>query len=609
MPANMKRPQAKINITKQSIKPRDIEIKEPIRNNPTPSNLNPMDDRRTRRRAANEVQRAVRKAKMVAEEARRNPIVLKKIDTRPKQRVVGRESKENPNVILASNLEYDNYPISNNIGVGILSYNRKHSLKRCVESILAFTDLTITTVFISDDGSDDQSTKAYLNELKANKNIVVIENKSRIGIAGNTNRLLRCLSRFKFGILLNDDVEVLAHNWEYVYPQAMIDTGFHHFIFRMSGVYGAKTGPTRVVNNTSITMVDDKPQGAVLAFTSHMLNKCGYFDESYGLYGMEHVDWSTKSYEQGLQPNGYSDIVGSDKYFHLHADSSSVEDRQTLLRNAKQTYERRSGQAVLPSDATKVPAVSYIIPFRDTERTESIKTVVNNIRAQKYPVIDIHLVEQDAATRIDLSRYDPVSYELVASENSLFNKSKAFNMAATRVKTDRIIMHDADILAPNYYTQMISDILDTHEACHIGRTVIYADKESTNIINQTGVINTNTKIERMVGYYEGGSLACRRASYWRAGAFNEDFWGYGCEDCDFYARLSATATWYEQRTIDFLHLFHGRVPGWEKHHEINKKIESDLKSLTIGARVKLQYDQCSRLGYKDYVERALGDRL
>ena len=85
--------------------------------------------------------------------------------------------------------------------------------------------------------------------------------------------------------------------------------------------------------------------------------------------------------------------------------------------------------------------------------------------------------------------------------------------------------------------------------------------------------------------------------YWRVGGFNEDYWGYGCEDCDFYARLSQAARWTEQRSFDLLHLWHDRVDGWDKHHKENKNLERILSGNDIQTRVRMQYAQLKRLGY------------
>lgn len=532
----------------------------------------------------------------------RNNKPQKAVTKRHGNQIVGRTINTNPTELLKSNLAKGNYPISNNIGIGILSYNRKNSLKRLIDSISATTDLRRTTVFISDDGSTNDDLKNYLDELSQNDNFVIIRNETRIGIAGNTNRLLRCLSRFAFGLILNDDVEIVGGGWDTFYPEAMLKSGMHHLLYRQQGVYGASLGDRTMINGVGMHVVNDKPHGAVLAFTNHMLDKCGYFDESYGLYGMEHVDWSRKAWEFGLQPEGFYDVDGSDRFFHLHSDTSAVENRQSLLQNAKKKFESRIVQRCGPSDSSKVPEISYIIPFRNIGRTDAIKTVVNNIRSQRFPVIDILLVEQDSESRIDLSEFKPVYYHLaLETDRLLFNKSMAFNLAASKVKTDRVILHDADIMVQGNYTSSVHKILDTHTACHIGNSVIYADTESSNIINTTGLVTNQARCERVVGYFEGGSLACHMNVYWNCGAFNEDFWGYGCEDCDFYARLAANSVWCENRTFDFLHLWHGRVAGWNTHHDVNRRIEASLNSRSMAERIQLQYSQLNKLGYGGFI--------
>lgn len=591
--------QAKINLSNKSSSelknqpPQPPQYSEPIRA------ANAIDQQRIileRKKKREEISRTRRLAKAIT----KAKVVAK--NNVPSKRVVGRSGKQNPNELLKSNLEEGQYPISNNIAVGILSYNRKNSLKRLIDSIMAYTDLRRTTIFISDDASTSDELLAYLEELSANENVVVIRNATRLGVAGNSNRLLRCLARFKNCLLLNDDVEIIHRNWERYYFELMSKTGFHHFIFREPGVYGANKGDKVNINQVDLRKVTAKPQGAILAFTHTMVEKCGYFDEQYGLYGMEHVDWSSKVFDFGLQPEGYYDGDDSEKFFILHSDVSSVTNRTDLLKQAKTHFAKRSKTKIEPSEASKVPEISYIIPVRDIGRTNSIYTVVNNIRAQKFPVINILLVEQDADSKINPELITPINYMLVQEqEKKLFNKSMAFNYAAARVTTDKVIMHDADLLARGNYTQQINNILGEHDGCHIGNTVIYADPASTDNINSNQVVIDSANCDRIVGYYEGGSLACRMTAYWSCGAFNEDYWGYGCEDCDFYARLSAVGSWYEERTVDFLHLWHGRVDGWNEHHEENKRLEHSLRKKAVHERIMLQYEQMNRLGYGRFI--------
>ena len=519
-------------------------------------------------------------------------------------KIVGRNLGENANALLRSNLDEKYFPISNNIGVGILSYERLDCLKRLVDSILRYTDLRKTTIFISDDASDDEQLREYLDHLSQTGDFVIIRNDTRLGVAGNSNRLIRCLSRFKCGLLLNDDVEVLKKGWEYFYAQAMRRTKMHHFIYRQSGVYGASKGEKLSKLGVAINRVNERPHGAVLAFSISMVEKCGYFNEDYGIYGMEHVDWSSKAHEFGLQEKGFYDVDGSDLYFKLHNVASAVENRETHLKHARKLFAGRIKKLKIePTLDSRVDDMTYVVPFRDFERTKSISTVVNNIRAQRLPVINIVVVEQDNQACLDLEDCQPVIYlNAPRSDSELFNKSYAFNVGVKAALSDKIILHDADMITQGDYAATINDILDKYESCHIGSRVIYTDQQSCDDINQRGEVSEDVKCERVVGYFEGGSLACTKLAYWKCGGFNEDFWGYGCEDCDFYKIISEYARWLEDRSYDFLHLWHSRVSGWNQYHDINKQIESRLNKLTVKERVDRQLKQLKANGYRTLLE-------
>lgn len=520
--------------------------------------------------------------------------------------VVGKRLNIDATDLLKSNLEKNCFPISNNIGVGILSYNRLSSLRRLIDSILRHTDLKSTTVFISDDGSDDEALLSYLRQLDDTNNFVVLRNKQNLGIAGNSNRLIRCLSRFSHGIILNDDVEVLKNGWDNFYVDAMKKSKLHHLLYRQVGVYGAKLGDICNKNDVNLRKVDSRPHGAVMAFTREMLVKCGYFNEEYGMYGMEHVDWSQRAWEFGLQPQGFFDVDGSHKFFRINSDESAVPKRSEKLHAARKIFESRKPVRIGPTAASAVPSISYIIPVRDIQRNAAIKTVINNIRAQRFPVVHIIVVEQDACTRIKLDDFNPIVYYLAReTQNPLFNKAIAFNLGVSKCTTNKLVLHDADMLTQGHYTKIVAGLLDQADACHLGGRVMYANQASTNTINKTGIVDHNVGCERVVGYFEGGSLACTKKTFWKVGGFNQDFWGYGCEDCDFYTRLSAASRWKEARNFDFLHLWHPRVVDWGHHHNNNKDIESRLKQLSINERVNLQYRQLKKVGYDTQLAESL----
>ena len=410
-----KQVQAKINLT---AKPKEVQQKQHLQKQLVQAvpQIQPKSQPKQQPQHQNKSTRQViDKAKKIS----RGSLVRRKgatarINKIENKQIVGRKLVIDATQLLHNNLKKNSFSISNNIGVGILSYNRKSSLKRLIDSIISNTDLRRTTIFISDDCSDDEETIQYLKNLKKSNNFVVITNDENIGIAGNSNRLLRCLKRFKFGLLLNDDVEVIKPGWDRFYSEATKHTKIHHFQYREHGIYGGKLGNLVNKGPFDIRVVDQRPQGAILSFTSKMIEKCGYFDEEYGKYGMEHVDWSMKPSEFGIQEIGFFDVEGSDGYFKIHDDTSSIDDtRNKLLQNAKVRFNgRQIRNKINLTNKSEVSGVSYVIPFRNIYRENSILTVINNIRAQKYPVIDINIIEQDDETNIDSNKFYPISHYL-----------------------------------------------------------------------------------------------------------------------------------------------------------------------------------------------------
>jgi hypothetical protein len=102
--------------------------------------------------------------------------------------------------------------------------------------------------------------------------------------------------------------------------------------------------------------------------------------------------------------------------------------------------------------------------------------------------------------------------------------------------------------------------------------------------------------ERYITYFEGGSLACTKTYYSKIGGFYEEYVGYGCEDCDFYLRLSIGGSFKEDRRIPLYHLWHPRTDKWTEHHEINVVLQEKLNSYS-------HYDRLSDAKHKLSLKR------
>jgi hypothetical protein len=303
--------------------------------------------------------------------------------------------------------------------------------------------------------------------------------------------------------------------------------------------------------------------------------------------------------KSGIQPAGYHDLMGSEKYFRIYPETSAVEERAVALANARKKYAELSHKPdriyVNPTDASKVPSVSYIIPYRGIERIGCIKTVIQNIKAQWYPEIDIVGVEQDDSRKINFNELSTITnvHAPPHRPGDPFTKAIAFNLGVKNAKYDKLFLHDADMLIPGNYTTRVAAMLDTHSGVHIGKNVLYLCQESTTGILTTQKVMPGFNIDRTVGYYEGGTLACTRTVFVHVGGFNEDFIGYGNEDTEFFSRLSKVASFHNIRTEDLIHLWHGRTPGWMEWHKRNKAIERacqvmDVNALMTALRNKLQ---------------------
>jgi len=160
---------------------------------------------------------------------------------------------------------------------------------------------------------------------------------------------MKAIAEFPFKIIMNNDVEVLRMGWEYTYPLAMRQTGFHHFCFRQLGMWGASNGnkepnqkrpdERKKVNNREIATIHESPQGAILAYDQLAFNTVGYFDSNiFSGYGRSHHLWSFRVSVSGIQPEGIHDIAVSNDFFKVHDEDCTTPPKQRLedyRRNTK----------------------------------------------------------------------------------------------------------------------------------------------------------------------------------------------------------------------------------------------------------------------------------
>lgn len=268
------------------------------------------------------------------------------------------------------------------IGIGILSCNRLHCIKRLLESIKENSPDNLK-VIISDESTNIE-VKEYLRSIKW---IALLDHNKREGVVTNTNRLMLALMPYKFKLILNDDVEIKRKGWETFYFDAMDKTGYHHFCYRQHGVYGANKNQetARKVGDFMVKTINTKPHGAVLAFDDKAFQTVGYYDAKFPRYGMAHVDWSERVSKSGLQPRGFHDIENSNLFFEIHDEKTVEENKSNNLKKAREIYNKLGKQSgrIFVNNESPIPSKDLIVWINTYNRNEQLRNLLGQIVENK----------------------------------------------------------------------------------------------------------------------------------------------------------------------------------------------------------------------------------
>lgn len=221
------------------------------------------------------------------------------------------------------------------IGIGIITYNRLHCLKKCLESIFKTDSYRLSKIVIADDCSND-GTREWL---RRQGKIIPVFGQKNWGIARNSNRALKELLDCDYGFLINDDIYFKQRGWVDIYIDAMKISPYKHFCF-MGGEKGPGFSKKEGIGNIEVTH-HHLVMGSCLAFTKKVLETIGGFDIRFPAYGLEHTDWTERVSMAGLSRNfdihgvidglKVVDIANSHKYIG-DIPTSSVFDDLTKLR-------------------------------------------------------------------------------------------------------------------------------------------------------------------------------------------------------------------------------------------------------------------------------------
>jgi len=219
------------------------------------------------------------------------------------------------------------------IGVGITAFRREFELKRLLNSIFAHKYKYKFDLAVSIDGYDE----GLISILNTYENVSIICNNLNGGVAKNKNRLIKFFTDYDIVFLLEDDIVVLTGLFLERYVNALyLDD--HQFLSYNRLAFFAKK---HVLKKKARSLYYDQAcvggvPSVFTVFRKNVIEKIGYFDEGYGKYGREHVDYGRRLIESSLIENkSFVDVLNSDKlilYSGMNRSLTSEERNNARLQ-------------------------------------------------------------------------------------------------------------------------------------------------------------------------------------------------------------------------------------------------------------------------------------
>lgn len=230
--------------------------------------------------------------------------------------------------------------------IGIVNYNTKEDLKRCIKSILLNPPNCNYQIVIVDNNSKDGS-KNFIKKSKQKK-IKYILNKKNIGFGAACNQIAQIQSS-SYILFLNPDVEVSKNSIDklikllkkdgkigvatgkLLYPNGSFQLSCRKFPTILRVLFGRESVLRKIFPNNTISkeylmsevnydkiQFPDSVRGAVMLFKTEIFKKIGGFDEKFFLF-FEDTDiclrLRKKGYEIAYLPEAvfYHQLGGSTK--------------------------------------------------------------------------------------------------------------------------------------------------------------------------------------------------------------------------------------------------------------------------------------------------------
>jgi len=230
-------------------------------------------------------------------------------------------------------------------------------------------------------------------------------------------------------------------------------------------------------------------------------------------------------------------------------------------------------------------SVSIILPVFDLgpDRAWSVDFVLKHIKRAGFDeVIIVEQIGQDGSCLTE-SQLRGTTHLKVCVDSSCIHKSLLINRGVMYANTDFIWMNDIDIYAP--FSQAICLLNSEMEAAKPFSCFYRFTRDLSDRFVEDGFVDVQGENLIVVHQFAAGAFVIRKDVFLELRGMNEVFVGWGCEDCEFRARVEKLCKVEVFRNLKGIHLHHERIPETETrdiYERCLEEIDDDVEAYVRG---------------------------
>jgi glycosyltransferase involved in cell wall biosynthesis len=224
------------------------------------------------------------------------------------------------------------------IGIGVTTYNRPETFKKCVKNIWdnTFDNNKAGAILY---GQQEWQPKNKEHEI--HWYFAKDTDEHRTGVAARKNECLIALKDCDHIFLFDDDCYPIKDGW----IDFFINSGEEHLLFLNKAIHNKRIVEIGLYSGDELKYTKELYNdcgGVFMYMTKQAIERVGAFNEKFGLYGFEHAEYSIRILgEHGKYPM----LKGTEEYLYAedysnpnHKSSIGDEEKQKHIKNNRDKF-------------------------------------------------------------------------------------------------------------------------------------------------------------------------------------------------------------------------------------------------------------------------------